>query len=102
LTAAGKTKVDEDWLLELVNQEQQFNPQYKIYVQQMKKMKQNLFELPEEIDFEDFADEAIDVISSEIDKIKRDNFADIGDNLEIPDFSIDGAFVVNVQQGEKI
>lgn len=104
LSAIGKTKIDDEWLQEIVNQEQQFNPQYKQYVKNMQKMKQNLFELPEEIDFEEFADEAIDVISENIDKIKRDNFADIGVSPELEQlgFDVQGAFKVVEIQGEKL
>lgn len=100
LSFEGKTKLDEDWLQEIVNFEQQHNPQYRQYVKQMQKMNQNLFALPEEIDFEEFADEAIDVISEEIDRIKRDNFADIEVSPELHSLGIDvpGAFVVDIQE----
>ena len=100
LSAIGKTKLDEDWLLEIVNYEQQHNPQYKQFVKNMQKINQSLFVLPEEIDFEEFAAEAIDVVSEEIDKIKRDNFTDIGlNNVDMEQINRDfpNAVVVSVQ-----
>lgn len=100
LSAEGKTKIDQDRLLSLVDQEQKLNPQFKQYVKQMGKMRQDIFALPEELDLELFADEAMEVVSGEIDRIKRENFSDIAEipaELASLGFDLPGAVVVSVQ-----
>ncbi len=98
LSAAGKREIDEADLTALITAEQHNNPQYRHYVRQMQRLGQNLHILPEDIDFEELADEAVDMLDEEIDKIKRDNFMNL-DTPGLADFGIDipGAFIVGVQ-----
>lgn len=97
LTAAGKTSLDEAWINELIEQEQQNNPSYKQYVRQMNKLNRNILELPAEFDLEELAEEAIEIVSEEIDKIKRETFdfsvpSEIAGMIDIPN-----AVIVGVQ-----
>ncbi len=101
LSAEGKTKMDENWLNALIMSETQNNPQYRQHVRQVEKMGESLLTLPEEIDFDELMDGVEDLLDTEIDKIKRDNFMSF-DAPGLSHLGVDfpGAVIVNVQGGE--
>lgn len=98
LAAEGLTKLDQVWLMALIEAEMHANPQQRQYVNQMNKIGVNLLELQEQIDPETLVDEVEDLMESEFDKITRDNFTNLNDSgLGEYGFDIPGAFVVGVQ-----
>lgn len=100
LSAAGKTKIDDDKLAALINIEQQDNPQFRQYVRQMEKIGESLFILPDEIDVEELVDEMENMLDIELEKINRDNFL-VSAHPAISEMGIDfpGAIIIDVQGG---
>jgi len=102
LSFEGKTKIDQNWLESLIGNEAALNPDYRHFVNQMHQVGEDFTRLPEEIDEDLLINEAIELVTGEIDKIQRDNFADIGVGAAGSNLGIDipGAVIVSVQ-GEK-
>lgn len=101
LAYENRTKLDEEWLLEIVNREQQHNPQFRQYLKQMNKLNQDILTVPEDIDFELLAEEMIESIEDEINTITKENFGDlhaVPSELQGFNFDIPGAVVVQVQE----
>lgn len=100
LSAVGKTKIDDDKLQALVEFEQQHNPQYRNYVKQMKRMDQNILDLPDDIEIEDLFEEVEDSVLDEIDRIKHANFESLNEihpDLKHLGFDMPNAVIVKVQ-----
>ncbi len=100
LSAAGKTKIDDDLLQALIANEQQNNPQYRNYVRQMKRMNRNITDLPDDIEMEDLFEEVEDKVLNEIDRIKHANFEGLNEihpDLKHLGFDIPNAVIINVQ-----
>lgn len=96
LSFEGRTRIDNEWLMAIVQTEAENNPHYRQYIKQMDRMGQNFMELPEEIDEEMLLQEVSELVEDELDKINRDNFGDVGNlnsngnefNLDIPDLVV--------------
>ena len=103
LSFEGKAKPDEAWLQEMVRAEAQTSATYRQFVRQMKAQGANLFAVPEEIEFDELADEALLMLDTEIGQFQRDSFEDVRESLPEAlagfDVEMKGVVVVSTQGG---
>ena len=103
LSFEGKAKPDADWLWETARAEAEINATYRQYVKQIQASGQNLFAVPEAVELDELADEALLLLESEFDQFQRDSFEDVReplpDLLAGFDVPLDGVVIVATQGG---